>query len=118
MNANYMTFGVEFEMAIPAGTVRVGGYHCGAPVPAPLSMQPPPALREYAREVVAEFERHPRRGQLVAAREYGAQFEARVIRRWPTSVDVQYARHADGACIRLPRTNSRRWSQRNGVYPI
>ena len=33
VNVNELTFGVEIETALPADTVRVGGYHSGLPVP-------------------------------------------------------------------------------------
>lgn len=33
MNANEMTYGVEFEVYLPAGTVERGGYHAGLQVP-------------------------------------------------------------------------------------
>lgn len=33
MNASDLTFGIELETTIPAGAVRVGGYHSGNPVP-------------------------------------------------------------------------------------
>jgi len=33
MNANEMTFGIEIETVMPAGTVNAGGYHCGLQIP-------------------------------------------------------------------------------------
>ena len=34
VNVNDLTFGVELEVTLPAGTCSVGGYHAGVQVPA------------------------------------------------------------------------------------